>query len=184
MKVLTKQFNVVKALLLLLSLTGFMSARAASIRGNVTDQDSKETLIGAVISIKGEGIKRSIPADLEGNYTFKQLQPGNYVITCSYTGYQTITENVTLTEADIRRNFSLSSAGSDLKEVVVKTHLKKGSDAAARASEKNANQLLNVISAKSMKLLPDVTVANVLQRIDFLSEHNYLQNSIKEKNKH
>jgi hypothetical protein len=169
MKVFTKQFNVATALLLLLCLTGFIPAKAGAIKGTVTDQDTKETLIGAVIQITGNNFKQSTAADLEGDYSFKQLKPGTYTITCTYTGYQKQTEVIAINDVDTRHNIAMVKGHSELKEVIVKSKLSKGSDASARLSEKNADQLLNVISAKSIKLLPDVTVANVLQRVSGVS---------------
>src|SRR5262249_13529831 len=41
----------------------------------------------------------------------------------------------------------------------------KGSDGNTRNLEKHSTQLVNVVSARSMQLLPDITVANVLQRV-------------------
>jgi hypothetical protein len=169
MKVFTKQFNVATALLLLLCLTGFIPAKAGAIKGAITDQGTKETLIGAVIQITGNNFKQSTAADLKGNYSFKQLKPGRYTITCIYTGYQKQTEVIAINDIDTRHNIAMVKGHSELKEVIVKSKLSKGSDASARLSEKKADQLLNVISAKSIKLLPDVTVANVLQRVSGVS---------------
>jgi len=40
-----------------------------------------------------------------------------------------------------------------------------GTDKNIRSIEKNSNQLVNIVSAKNIQLLPDITVANVLQRV-------------------
>ncbi len=59
---------------------------------------------------------------------------------------------------------SLEPAAKDLGAVVVSS-TGAGSDKNIRLLEKNANPLVNIISAKNIQLLPDITVANVLQRV-------------------
>ena len=56
-----------------------------------------------------------------------------------------------------------------LGEVIVQARTARGSDAQARLREKNAQNTMNVVSAKSMELSPDITVANVIQRVSGMS---------------
>ena len=59
---------------------------------------------------------------------------------------------------------ALEPAAKDLSSVVVSS-TGAGSDKNIRLMKKNANPLVNIISAKNIQLLPDITVANVLQRV-------------------
>ncbi len=62
-------------------------------------------------------------------------------------------------------NVFLAITVNQLSEVVVTGNGGHESDAAARGYEKNADMVQNILSAKTIQLLPDVTVANALQRI-------------------
>ncbi|MFX6759315.1 TonB-dependent receptor plug domain-containing protein, partial [Acinetobacter baumannii] len=48
---------------------------------------------------------------------------------------------------------------------VVVSSVGAGGEKNIRLLEKNASQVLNIVSAKNIQLLPDITVANVLQRV-------------------
>ncbi|MEI7499593.1 MAG: TonB-dependent receptor [Bacteroidota bacterium] len=73
---------------LLLFLAGFESisyAQVLTIKGTVKAADTKETLPGATILVKGTTI--GAISDIDGNYTIKVSQP-NQVLVFSYMGYQ------------------------------------------------------------------------------------------------
>ena len=60
----------------------------AAMVGQVTD-DTGETLIGASVKImKGDQFIRGCITDFDGNYRVTPLDPGNYDVEYSYTGYE------------------------------------------------------------------------------------------------
>lgn len=87
----------------------------AYLKGKVTDIQTQEVLVGAIIS---NGLKNVTQTDLEGNFLLK-LKAGKQQIECNYTGYKKILETVTAKLGDtIFLNFELKSS-SALDEVVI-----------------------------------------------------------------
>ena len=81
--------NHIKLLLssiLLFSLT-FLTAQTGSIAGKVIEADSGFEVIGGNVVIKGTGTGSS--SDLDGNYQINNLEPGTYILECSYIGFET-----------------------------------------------------------------------------------------------
>ncbi len=95
---------------LMLALPLAMSAQK-SIKGTVTDEGSKETLIGASVVIKGTTTGTS--TEYDGTYTISANEGD--VIVFSYTGY--ITQEITVGSEDVIDVALL--AGQALEEVVV-----------------------------------------------------------------
>src|SRR6202030_2603185 len=56
-----------------------------------------------------------------------------------------------------------------LNEVTVTEHASKETDRSARNTEQLANNTMNVVSANSIAISPDVIVANVLSRVSGIS---------------
>ncbi len=91
-------------LLVILILFSLFSSQALSqkygISGYVKDSTTGETLIGATVAIKSEGVGTT--TNNYGFYTF-QIEKGKYVITVSYIGYQART-----LEKEIKANATLN----------------------------------------------------------------------------
>lgn len=57
----------------------------ASVSGNVTDEQTGESLAGVLVMIKGSDIKAY--TDLDGNFSFKNVEPGTYTLEVNYISY-------------------------------------------------------------------------------------------------
>lgn len=66
----------------------------ATIKGQVVDQNTGESLAGAMVQIQGTEIKTY--TDLDGNFKFNSIDPGNYTIEISYISYNSENSNVIL----------------------------------------------------------------------------------------
>ncbi|MBL4625159.1 MAG: TonB-dependent receptor, partial [Flavobacteriales bacterium] len=86
-----------------------------TIIGDITNSESGEELIGATIYVKE--LKTGTSANVYGFYSLT-LPEGNYNISYSFLGCNTITKQVTLTE-DIRINIELENNSTRLKEFEV-----------------------------------------------------------------
>ncbi|MDR3715058.1 MAG: TonB-dependent receptor [Puia sp.] len=152
-------------------LTGIvMLGFSQSIKGRVVDAATGEPLVGATVHL--EGTRYSTLANLDGSYIFRNVQPGKYEIEVSQEGYKKpkvlevqVTGNAGAKVAD----FQMESSATSLTEVIVATDGNKSSDKNARFIEKNSDLVQNILSAKAIQLLPDVTVANALQRVSGVS---------------
>lgn len=147
---------------LLLSITGFSQA----IKGRVFDAKTGEPLTGAIVRLKDSRINTTV--NLDGSFLLKNIQPGKYDIQVSLLGYRNgkledvrVPENGT---TDIK-SIQLQPATNDLTEVIVTGVNDKRSDITVRNIEKTSDIVQNILSEKTIQLLPDVTVANALQRI-------------------
>ena len=73
-------------LIILISILPIPSySQNGSIRGNISDAATGETLVGANVLI--QGTYNGTISDLDGNYELKDLAPGKYNIVISYISY-------------------------------------------------------------------------------------------------
>jgi TonB-dependent receptor len=146
-------------------------AHAQTIRGNVTDAKSGETLIGATVHIEKDNFNQNTTVKLDGAYLFKNVPVGTYKLQVKFIGYKTTKEyaiDVTQTETTVL-NIAMVDNSTSLNEVTITEHASKESDRSARDVEKNANTTLNAVSAQSIAISPDVLVSNVLSRVSGIS---------------
>ncbi len=135
-------------------------ADADNISGIVKDAETGEELIGAIIRVKDDADKVAV-SGLDGSFTLASPSQ-ECVLLCSYVGYQTQECKPSPNEAKV---VVMLEPDNKLGEVVVVAQTIGNTEAAARGIEKNALNVMNVMSAKSIELSPDLTVANVIQRM-------------------
>lgn len=142
---------------------------AGPLKGIVIDKMTREPLVGASITVKNSKIGAS--AGLDGSFIFKQLSPGEYDIVVQYVGYESLSRKVKIlsTNTALVIEFALSEKSNFLQEAVVTSKNLGESDDFARKSEQKAENVMNIIGAKAIELLPDVTVGNLLQRVSGVS---------------
>ncbi len=88
------------------------------LKGNITDKDSKEPIIGATIQLLSD-LSKGTATDIEGNYVLV-LDTGKYKILCSYLGLQSDTFSVVIKENEIfQKNLALKQNAKTLETVVV-----------------------------------------------------------------
>ena len=114
---MNKLFTVL-LFLLLLSLTA-LAGTVGKIKGNVTDLQTGEPLIGANVLVVGTSFGSA--TDVNGEFTILNLDAGVYEIRASYIGYQTITVSNVRVNADLTTelNFQLPAEGIQVGEVQV-----------------------------------------------------------------
>jgi outer membrane receptor protein involved in Fe transport len=140
------------------------SGFSAVIKGRVIDSNTGEVMVGTTIFIKE--LKAGITTGLNGSYILKNIPGGSYTISCSFIGYETIEKKITIKENDNQTiDFMLQEKTKELTAITITAQLDKNSDASARYSERMANQVVNVVSARTIEISPDLNVANVVQRV-------------------
>jgi len=145
------------------------SVSATVVHGAVLDRKTHEPLIGASVTTKED---KSIGASVSLSGTFKLtiLKPGTYTLICSFIGYKTIEKVISVnSEEKIATDFDLEESANELGEIIVSGQTDKTSDEFALHTEKNSQSIVNVMSAKTIQLMPDITVANLLQRFSGVS---------------
>ncbi len=137
-----------------------------TIKGKISDSKNGELLVGA--TVKSYHLNQTAIAGLDGSFTLKNIPEGKQRFVFSFIGYQTLD-----TLIDINKNsflkIKLKDASSELNMVTIVGHSDRESDNYAKQSEREALNVINVVSAKTIQLSPDITVANVLQRVSGVS---------------
>ncbi len=147
----------------LLAVTATVSY-AHTIDGMVKDNKTGEPLIGTVIKVK-ELPSISTTSGLDGTFSLHELpKNGHYTLVVTYLSYKTKEIRVDVSDKE-RIEIPLDEDTQQLGEVVVTGHHEYHSDRSAIDLEKNAGNVLNVMSQQSIQLSPDVNVASVLQRV-------------------
>lgn len=143
---------------LLVFFCNIASAQRYTLSGHIKDTANGESLIGANIYIKEQ--KAGIVTNLYGFYSVT-LPKGNYTLTISYIGYQSIEKMLDLT-ADQTLNFLMQPVGIVGKEVVI-TEKRSNENVAG-------NDMSRVsISSEKIKSLPVVFgESDVLKAITLL----------------
>lgn len=146
-----------------------LSAQNFSFTGIVRDGQTDELLVGATIGIRNPatGHRSNSSTGLNGSFAFDHLSSGDYIVTINMEGYQTFVGEVNIAGNTIR-NFVLITGSQIIDEVEV-SRLSRGTDAEARRLERLSPNVINIISARQIELSPDITVANVVQRVSGLS---------------
>ncbi|MEC5145606.1 TonB-dependent receptor [Chitinophaga sp. 212800010-3] len=141
---------------------------AGIIKGKVSDSKTHEPIVGAVIEAESGKMKYKTVANLDGSFVFKNLPEGNYEVKIKFIGYKSSEEfKVTLKDARSIESIGNIELKDEIKELgaVNINGGSKHSDSYVRAMEKNGDVVQNILSARAIQLLPDVTVANALQRV-------------------
>lgn len=148
---------------LLLTILSLQSL-AGTIKGKITDKTTGEPLVGAVVML--DKTELGATTGLDGSYTISGVDPGKYMLIVKYPSYNNVTEQVTVVNGDaFVLNIRVGENSSELAEAKVKGKFERGSDNEARNREKNSDAQMNIMSARTIELLPDITIGNVLQRV-------------------
>ena len=129
---------------LIVTLTVF-SQEKVTLSGIITDSKNNETLIGVNIYIPE--IKSTTLTNEYGFYSVT-LPKGNYTLLISHIGFNTFTQNLTLTE-NIKINSALVENGEQLQEVIITTN--KG-----EINIKSPEMSINKLSIAAIKKMPVV----------------------------
>lgn len=129
------------------------------VKGVVSDALNKSKLSGA--SVKVAGTNKGAVTDVNGEFRLFLAQ-GENTLNISYLGYRDST--MTLNDAsDGLLDISLSSASEQLTNVIVSGQLQ--GQAKALNQQKNADAILNIVSADQIGRFPDPNAAEAIQRI-------------------
>ncbi len=167
-KYFTNTTNVFILLAFFTLFSGFQ-ASAAKLKGKVKDAATKEELIGATIVLANQSKSIGEVTGLDGSFYFKDVAAGTYTVTVSYIGYETYTKEIEINTTEVVLPISLNTISHDLSEVIVVGVANNESDQFARRSELKASNIMNIVSAKTMEVSPDITIGNVLQRVSGVS---------------
>lgn len=152
--------------LVLIIVPFFSLIYAGEIKGKVIDSTTNEPIIGATIFITNKSFGYS---GFDGSYSIKNVPVGTYKVICSNMGFANQEKTVVVSSPAVSLNFNIEEKQTSLKEVVIAAKHNKEGEKYSLDREKNSQNILNAISAKTIQLLPDITTAGVLQRMSGVS---------------
>ncbi|HEX3767418.1 MAG TPA: TonB-dependent receptor plug domain-containing protein [Puia sp.] len=134
----------------------------------MSDKISKDGLAGASVLISSSSSSKieKIIADDKGNFQVLGLTAGEYTVTFENVGYESLVLHYSIKSNDIQKVYvGLTLKIKSLGEVRVTGYLDREKETGSRVVEKNAGNIVNVISSQVMVRSPDINAANVLQRM-------------------
>ena len=140
-----------KVLFFILFLTlSAMTVVAGTIKGTVTDKQTREPLTGATIQIAGT--TQGTVADGDGNYSL-DVNNGTYTLAIKYVGYKDIIiNNVKAGKSDLILNFELESDAQALGEVSVVARKNLEGERALQMERRKATLAIENLGSKEMSL--------------------------------
>ena len=144
-----------------------MPTWAQQIKGVVIDQKSKETLIGAVITVDGTNVKAI--TNIDGNFQIDGLdKEKTYTLYINYVGYKTQKiDGVQAKDAD--QVIALQPDEQQLKEVTVTAVERRNTDAAMIQVTKNSPVIVSNVSAQEISRTQDTNAGEVIRRVPGVS---------------
>jgi TonB-dependent receptor len=165
------KFSVSYLLLIICVLfTGYINA--ATIKGSVSGSDDLSAIYDARVTLKNTTF--NTVTDTKGNFILQNIPVGDYTLVIQTMSYQAYEKSISI-KADnpaevINLKISLNPViGKEMGTVTVTGVAGKETEAAARSREKNADNIVSVLSAQAIEKSPDITVANALQRVSGVS---------------
>ena len=157
-----------KILFLILFLTlSVMTAMAGTIKGTITDKQTREPLTGATVQIAGT--TQGAIADMDGNYSL-DVKDGTYTLHIKYVGYKDIVlNNVKAGNADVVLNFELESDAQALSEVSVVAAAKKNNEVSLMQEQKRSLVVQSGVSAQQIAKTQDKDASEVIKRVPGVS---------------
>ena len=147
----------------LLSIT--LTAQDFTLNGTLTDENSGETLIGAIVSASNQENEVFAITNEYGFYAL-QLSAGTYAIKANYIGYAEGTSEIIITE-NTRLDLGLSVAGEAIEEIVIESDAFENIESTEMGTQKldlsNIRKVPVVLGEtdilKTLQLLPGVSNA-------------------------
>jgi hypothetical protein len=154
-------------LALVLLLPSTIYAQTATVRGVVFDAEDGQPLTGATVLL--DDSRFHAVTGFDGSFVLRNVPHGEYTVTVSFVSYHLLSELISVSDEAVERRFHLFPDTVLLDDVVVMARRDLTTEESARATERLAPNVLNVMPARAIELSPDITVANVVQRVSGVS---------------
>lgn len=166
---IVKKVNKIVAATALLAIIPMMNGMAADIVGRVTDQKSKEALIGATVQVDGTNIVAA--TDLDGNFKLTGLNAdGKYTLTVTYVAYKNKKiDGVRASDQPQMISVALTPDEQTLGEVTVTGVARRNTEAAMVQVAKNSPVIVNNVSAQEIGKTQDTNAGEVIRRVPGVS---------------
>ena len=154
------------AIVLLCAAQTLLAAGTGTIKGKISDRDSRDALPGANVIVVGTGLGAA--TDLNGNYIIYNVPAGAQSLQISFVGYVTIKKQIT-----VKENQDLIADGSLVAQVIegqtiVVTGQAKGQMQAIN-QQLASDKIASIVSEAKIQELPDFNAAQAIGRLPGVS---------------
>ncbi len=139
---------------------------SSSIEGSVKDSQTGEPLPGATVLLVGTSMGAA--TDLNGNFTIRDVPPGEYKLRTTYVGYLTKEVPVKV-ESDLVSKVTVKLAAVALKGKEVIVTAQASGQSGAINQQLSSSTIENVVSAARIQELPDANAAESVGRLPGIS---------------
>jgi hypothetical protein len=151
--------------ILVLILNQLNAQKSATLNGSVLEESTKETIIGANITIVGTDLGAT--TDFDGMYIVRGIPAGTYDVEISSIGLETyLLKDVSFAEGESKSlNVVMKESTQLLGEVTIVEYKRTNTEAAVLLEVKNAKSVVSAISSQQILKSQDNNAAQVMQRI-------------------
>ncbi|GAA3570740.1 TonB-dependent receptor [Snuella lapsa] len=146
--------------LLIFSINGF--SQKGNIQGIIADEYGI-AIPGATVLI--ETLNKGAISDFEGKFILINVPEGNQEVTVKYLGYSDVKKEIhVVASTTVVLNLELSSQNTELDEVIVTTY-GLGGQSRALNTQKNKQNITNIVSTDQIGKFPDANIGDAVKRI-------------------
>jgi TonB-dependent receptor len=151
-----------KLFLLLALISTSIYSYSQKVSGTVSDSSNGESLIGAMVLVKGES--RGATVQLDGTFLIDNLTKDNYDLEVRYIGYKTQTISIKPVE-DTLLNIQLTPSVQEITTVTVTARTNKETTTELVKLQSNSAVVMDGTNAETFKKTPDNKASDVFKRI-------------------
>ncbi len=152
-------FKKIVTIVILIILFNNAHSQNIALKGIVTDKSNKVAIIGATVTLinqKDSTEKKYKATDVNGSFTFNDLNANTYVVKISYSGYEKIEQKINLQASNKTAiPFAIAKIATDLTGVTV----------VAKAQPVRQKGDTTEFSASQFKVNPDATAEDIIKKL-------------------
>ncbi len=130
------------------------------------DGEYDEPMAFANVIVKGSTIGTT--TDFDGKYSL-DLQPGEYTLTFSFVGYQTIEVSEVLIKSDEVEQVDVTLSTNTLDEIIITTTVRKNTESAVLDIQKKSAVMLDGLSSQGIKKAGVSNIASAVKSVPGVS---------------
>ena len=152
--------------LILIFYSSILLSQSGRITGLVMDGEYDEPMAFANVIVKGATIGTT--TDFDGKYSL-DLQPGEYTLTFSFVGYQTIEVSEVLIKSDEVEQVDVTLSTNTLDEIIITTTVRKNTESAVLDIQKKSAVMLDGLSSQGIKKAGASNIASAVKSVPGVS---------------
>jgi TonB-dependent receptor len=143
-----------------------LAQETGTIFGKLIDKQNERVFNGAKVEIKS--LNRTSMSRSDGTFRFPNLPEGEYELTITYVGAQEIKQRILVEQGEnILPDIVLLASTEAMEEVI--TRGQRSGKASAINQQRNATNIVSVVSSDAIGDFPDQNAAESLQRLPGIS---------------